>query len=99
MNEELTTDQQQVRAQDAELFYRNHFKKYLEDRELGLLREMGTKDWTKDTKEQALLYQGALAFLKEIDEWFKEQTSLSLSRFNKDEEEPESSTGIPPMEI
>ena len=93
----MTSDQIKIRAQDTELFYKNHFKKYLEDREMILLRGMAEKDWAIDTKEQALLYQGSIAELKEIKKWFEKQVALSLSRFDK-EDKPKPGEIIPPIE-
>ena len=97
MSEELTPDQIKNRASDAELFYRNHFKNYLVDKEMEWLRSLGEKDWTKDPKEDAEWHQGALFCLKESKEWFEKQTRDSLARFDK-EEKPKPGVVIPMIE-
>ncbi len=74
------------RAADAELFYKKHFKDYLEEKEQDWLKSLGEKDWTKEAIEHAVWHQGALACLKEIQEWFDKQVALSLSRFDKGDE-------------
>lgn len=93
-NEELLM----ARAGDVEIFYKNHFKHVLALREHEWLRSLGEKDWTKDSIEHAIWHQGALHCLKEIREWFEEQVTLSLSKFQPKEEKPEPGEVIPPIE-
>ena len=90
LDEELMTDDEQsVRAADAELFYRKHFKKFILLKEYEWLRSLGAKEVSfKETLGQTAWHQGGLAMLKEIFDWFKDQNRISLSRFENEEDEP-----------
>lgn len=91
---EYTEDERLARAGDVEVFYNSHFKELLAHVEVGWLRSMGKKDWTKEPKDHAVFHQGALHCLEEIRQWFEAQVNLSRSRFDKGEE-PEG--GVPKL--
>jgi len=85
--ERLNSAELKMRAADVELFYKNHFQKILALKEYEWLRSLGAKESSfKETAGQVIWHQGGLAMLKEIQDWFEDQVTLSLSRFEKEEE-------------
>jgi len=85
----LTDEEIVNRASDVEIFYKNHFKDIIALKELEWLRSLGKH---AETAEQVIWHRGALHCLKEIKDWFEEQTKISLARFD---EEKESEDGVP----
>ena len=79
---QLTDEELTARAGDAEIFYKNHFKKILD---LLIYRQQINIIDTAKTIEQLLFVRGTLNGFYLIEEWFGEQVGLSVSRFDKEE--------------
>ena len=83
-----------ARAGDVEIFYRNHFKKILKlliQKQLEFIASEATSEL------QLQFARGTINGFTLLDDWCKEQTTLSLSRFKGEEEEPEPGEAITPM--
>lgn len=84
IKEELSDEEFQNRATDAELFYKNHFEKVIKILIQKQLEFMG--QYAEDL-EQFLVGRGTINGLSLIKEWFEDQVQISLSRF--EEKKPE----------
>ena len=78
--EELTPEEYQARAETAEIFYKNYFKKFLEEKILEELKFLGSN---AENVEQLLYLRGHINAYGKIKEWFEQQISASLSRFEE----------------
>ena len=81
--EELSDEELNNRANDVETFYNIHFKKVL-----ALLAYRQLKNSANaDTTGTVMFWKGAIFGLQEVEDWFIKQVNLSMSRFEKEEEE------------
>ena len=83
---ELTTEEHNAMAVDAEVFYDNHFKKIIK---LLIQKQLERIAKEADTEEKLNFCRGTINGLYIIDEWFIQQKKTSLSRFDKQEGEIE----------
>ena len=83
---EITEEEHNARAVDAEVFYDNHFKKVIK---LLIQKQLERIAIEADTEEKLNFCRGAINGLYIIDEWFIQQKKTSLSRFDKQEGEIE----------
>ena len=72
-------------AEDAELFYRNHFKAFLKALIQQSLENIAT---SPESLEQLMFGRGSIDLAILIDEWFQKQTRISLSKHDKEKDEP-----------
>ena len=82
---EIVVSQEELdaRAGDAEIFYKNHFKKVIQ---LLIQEQLETIAAEVDTEEKLNFCRGTVNGLYIIDEWFKQQKKTSVARFDKPEE-------------
>ena len=84
LEEELISDEDEMlTATASEIFYNKHFKKRLK---LIVYRNL-KRNAASETEGTTIFFKGALFGLQEIEDWFKKQISISLSRFDKKDEE------------
>ena len=81
-NPTLTDAELNARAGDAEIFYKNHFKKIID---LLIYKQRIAISDKAQTIAQVALGRGTINGLYLIQEWFEEQVGVSLSRFDKEE--------------
>ncbi len=84
--EEISSEEHNRRAVDAEIFYKNHFEKLLKAFIQEQLEFIGKEAMDL---EQLSFGRGTINGFSLIKEWFEEQTKESLARFDKEKEEPE----------
>ena len=90
--QELTQEELENRANNAELFYKSHFEKVIKLFTFRELLEMGKE---AETKDQVLFYRGVIYGLQFINDWFEDQVKISLAKFDKEETPTEGP--IPPL--
>ena len=89
--EKISDTDSAERAQDAEMFWRRHYKNYLKKRVYDILYEMCLK---AEIPTQVTYYRGMLENCIETVEWFKKQIGISEEN-RKSRSGPEQ--GIPPV--
>ena len=83
--ERLSEDELMARAGACDVFYEQHFEKVLD---LFLLEELKYIGEEAQNEFMLLFARGHIEMINKIKNWFIQQKSLSLSRFEK-ESEPE----------
>jgi hypothetical protein len=79
---QLTDIELNARAGDAEIFYKNYFKKVIDF--MIYEQQILISDKVQD-QYQLAMGRGTINGLYLIKEWFEEQVGLSMSRFQKEE--------------
>lgn len=82
-NEGLDGEEYYARASSCELFYKRYFEKVLKLLIQKQLEEIATKALNEG---QMVFGRGTINGFFLIQDWFKEQISISMERFNKDKE-------------
>lgn len=81
-DERITDEEAMIVASDAERFYKTHFEKRLKLLAFKHLKHNAISE----TEGSTLFFKGALYGLKEIQDWFDTQISLSNSKFDKEDD-------------
>ena len=78
----LTQEELDARAIDTEIFYKNHFEKIIK---LFIQTQLEKIAEEADTEDKLNYCRGTVNGLYIIEEWFKQQKKISLSRFDTQE--------------
>lgn len=85
IDSELLSDEDiKARAGDCELFYNKHFEKVIDAFILEELKYLGNE---AQNEYMLLFARGHIEAYNKIKNWFIQQKSLSLSRFNEENQE------------